>query len=95
VRPIAADPTNMGRPYCSEKCKWRQSYNDCHLQKNALRVELGWIIEKDRCGWNLKPGHPGGHPLDYMPCTFKGTKNDQKNKIRSRLPHKPRACNTS
>jgi len=70
VRPIPADPTNPDRPYCSKECTWRQAYNGSSLQKNALRLESGWNIEKQRCGWNLKPGFVGGHPLDYAPCTY-------------------------
>lgn len=71
IRPNPEDPTNPGRPFCKKKCQYRQSYNGYSLQKNALRSELASMIQSERCGWNLKLNHIGGHPLDYAPCIYR------------------------
>ena len=68
--PDPVDNTNNEiPPECSNECGWKQPYGDNSLQCNALRVE-SLCVEKQRCGWNLKPGYTGGYPLDYAPCTF-------------------------
>lgn len=72
MRPVAADPTNPGLPpACSNDCRWRQVFNDYDLQRNSYRMEMASMVEEYRCGWNLKPGKIGGHPLDYATCIFK------------------------
>ena len=68
IRPKAADPTNIDPPLCSDDCRWRQKYTEFALQKNALRCELASMVVPYRCGWNLKLGRIGGHPLDYEMC---------------------------
>lgn len=65
-----ADPSDHDPPTCSADCKWRQRFSGYDLQRNALRVETASMVQPERCGWNLKPGRIGGHPLDYAPCTF-------------------------
>jgi len=68
-RPVAADPSNTDQPpVCSTDCPYRHSWDGNKLQRNALRLESGWSIERHRCGWNIKPGRLGGDPLDYAPC---------------------------
>jgi hypothetical protein len=70
-RPTKIDINMPGiPPVCSEECKYMQSYSAFSLQRNALRMETPSLIAKYRCGWNLKPGHIGGDPLDYAPCSF-------------------------
>lgn len=70
-RPIAADPENRDEPpVCSAQCRYRQSFGEFSLQRNALRSELASMIATDRCGWNIKPGRIGGRPLDYDQCVF-------------------------
>lgn len=66
IRPTPVDPGNTrARPVCSRDCKWR--INACmNKQQNALRVET--MVERHRCGWNIKPGVIGGNSLDYAPC---------------------------
>ncbi|MCD6186235.1 MAG: hypothetical protein J7K84_10725 [Deltaproteobacteria bacterium] len=69
--PVPSDSDNPGPiPECSVDCQWRKPFNDFALQKNAIRSELASMIASIRCGWNLKKGALGGHPLDYEPCTF-------------------------
>lgn len=53
-----------------KNCKYQQIF-DNNLQSNTLRIELGWNIERIRCGCQLKDNHIGGHPLDYEPCSPK------------------------
>ena len=70
-RPKAVDPTNTdGPPACSRDCRYRQRFDGHKLQANALRMETGHLVETHRCGWNIKPGAMGGHPLNYAPCTY-------------------------
>lgn len=70
-RPISIDPSNIEQPpACAHNCIYRQKFSQFRLQRNALRSELASLIATDRCGWNLKEGRLGGHPLDYHPCTF-------------------------
>ncbi|WWT36912.1 hypothetical protein [Escherichia phage UPWr_E1] len=40
------------------------------MQRNALRTETVSMVSKYRCGWNIKPGRIGGHPLDYEACIY-------------------------
>lgn len=70
MQPTPLDPTNTNPPTCSTDCKWRQRFTGYDLQRNALRMETASMVQPERCGWNLKPGRIGGHPLDYAPCTF-------------------------
>lgn len=70
-RPTPVDPSNTDEPpICVKDCRFRQKFTGFTLQRNALRSELASMVAADRCGWNLKPGHIGGHPLDYAPCDF-------------------------
>lgn len=70
--PSPIDPeNNEPPPKCSKDCLYRHHFNGFDLQRNALRSELASMIDKRRCGWNIKPGHIGGHTLDYAPCTYK------------------------
>lgn len=55
-------------PENKEECKYRNYWSGSNLQKNALRIESGWSVEKWRCGYLLKDSCIGGHPLDYFPC---------------------------
>jgi len=66
------DPTTP--PECEAECRYRQKFNGFTLQRNALRSELATMVDPYRCGWNLKPGKMGGHPLDYAPCIWRGGK---------------------
>lgn len=70
MRPIALDSLNTDPPTCVADCKWRQRFDDYALQKNALRIETASLVQPERCGWNIKPGCIGGHPLDYAPCSY-------------------------
>lgn len=71
MRPSPADPTNMDiPPTCKPDCPYRQKFNGYDLQRNALRMETASLVQAERCGWNIKPGKIGGHPLDYEACTF-------------------------
>ena len=68
TRPVRIDPENKKpRPICSKNCKWKINAS-MKKQQNALRVET--MVDPSRCGWNIKPGMIGGHPLDYAPCAF-------------------------
>lgn len=58
------------RPTCCPECVWRQRYTGFARQRNALRIELASMVEPWRCGWDIKPGCIGGHPLDYEPCVM-------------------------
>lgn len=70
IRPRPASPDNEAiPPECTKECKWRQSIT-FDLQRNALRLEISYLVEKYRCGWNLRPGVMGGRPLDYEPCIY-------------------------
>jgi hypothetical protein len=70
-RPTAMDSSNKAKPpVCEEGCRYRQAFSGFDRQQNALRMETTHLIATDRCGWNIKPGRLGGHPLDYAPCTF-------------------------
>jgi len=70
ARPLPADPTQTDTPpECEQNCKWRQTFH-ADRQNNALRCELVHMVEPYRCGWNIKPGCMGGHPMDYAPCHF-------------------------
>lgn len=70
-RPCVAGVQNKGpRPICSADCRYRQSFKEFGLQKNALRAEMASLINSERCGWNILPGMVGGHPLDYAPCNY-------------------------
>ena len=72
IRPRPVDPTNTEEPpVCSRECKYRQQFKGYDLQRNALRTETVSMVHPWRCGWNLRPGHIGGHPLDYAECIFK------------------------
>lgn len=71
MRPVPSDPTNTDPPECAKDCPWRHRFSGFDLQRNALRMETASMIHEDRCGWNIKPGHIGGHPLDYEPCIFR------------------------
>lgn len=72
ARPRAVNPLKTeSPPYCQKECLYRQQWTGDKRQRNALRIEVGWSIERHRCGWNLLPGHIGGDPLDYEPCTAK------------------------
>ena len=68
-RPIAVDPENLDAPVCVSECRYRQPFGGFDRQRNALRMELASLVQRERCGWNLLPGRIGGHPLDYAPCT--------------------------
>lgn len=68
-RPVAEDSEcRVQPPVCSLDCRYRQQFSGFDLQRNALRSELASMVDSARCGWNLKPGHLGGRPLDYAPC---------------------------
>lgn len=68
--PYPVDPDRTAiPPECTKNCQWRQAFH-WDLQRNALRLEAPNMVEKYRCGWNLKPGHIGGDPLDYAPCIY-------------------------
>lgn len=68
IRPSrVCEDNKTTRPVCQATCKWRIKAN-FNLQRNALRIET--MVESNRCGWNIKPGVMGGHPLDYEPCFF-------------------------
>lgn len=68
-RPVAADTENLGAPVCASGCRYKQAFGGFDSQRNALRIELASMVQRERCGWNLLPGRIGGHPLDYAPCT--------------------------
>jgi len=71
MRPVPVHPENNGiPPECNFVCRYRQEFSGFNLQKNALRTETHHMVERYRCGWNLKPKALGGHPLDYEPCIF-------------------------
>lgn len=71
MRPNPVDPTNVDEPpICREDCHYRQKFNGYELQQNALRTETASMVQSERCGWNIKPGRIGGHPLDYEACIF-------------------------
>lgn len=70
MRPKPVDPENTDAPpECKAGCPYRQAFTGFDLQRNALRSELASMIIPWRCGWNIKPGKIGGHPLDYAECT--------------------------
>ena len=72
MRPEPADTTNTDAPpECKVNCKYRQRFTGYDLQRNALRTETASMVCEWRCGWNIKPGRIGGHPLDYEACIFK------------------------
>ncbi len=70
MQPAPADPANTDPPTCSKECGYRLRFVGYDLQRNALRMETASMVQAERCGWNLKPGRIGGHPLDYAPCTY-------------------------
>lgn len=69
-RPVPEDYTNPDVPVCVTNCEYRITFDGYDLQRNALRTETAHMVQRERCGWNLKQGTIGGHPLDYAPCTF-------------------------
>jgi len=74
MKPSPSDPFNSGAPpECADECCYRQRFDGFDLQRNALRTETASMVEPFRCGWNLKPGLIGGHPLDYEPCIYRPT----------------------
>jgi len=76
-RPVAVDRLNTEEPpVCAKNCQWRKLWEGDRLQHNGLRIESGWLVEKARCAWNLKPGHLGGRALDYAPCIMEEHPND-------------------
>lgn len=71
IKPTASDPLNdVEPPTCKADCPYRQEFRGYDLQRNALRTETVSIVSKYRCGWNIKPGRIGGHPLDYEACIY-------------------------
>lgn len=71
MQPRPVDPINTDTPpVCASECPYRQKFTGYDLQRNALRIETASMVQVDRCGWNIKQGRIGGHPLDYEPCIF-------------------------
>ena len=69
-RPTPVDKDSGIPPVCEKNCKWLKRFNNFNRQSNSLRLESSHMVAETRCGWNLKPGKIGGHPLDYAPCDF-------------------------
>ena len=71
MQPNPSDPTNTDiPPTCKPDCPYRQKFGGYDLQRNALRMETVSLVQSERCGWNIKPGKIGGHPLDYEACIY-------------------------